>query len=95
MTTPCTATRTARPSGKVISFRAAQRRARRERLYVLLALTPQYMALGALVLYALLRLVLTPHIPFSRYTGPLFLLWPAAYVLLLVSYVSDKLLWDD
>ena len=39
----------------VISFRAAQRRERREKLYVIFALTPHYMALGALLLYALLR----------------------------------------
>ena len=79
----------------VISFRAAQRRERREKLYVIFALTPQYMALGALLLYALLRVLLTPQVPFSYYVGPLVLLWPAAYLLLLLSYVSDKLLWDD
>ncbi len=95
MTTPYTVSRASANGGKVLSFRAAQRRARREKLYVLFALTPQYMALGALALYALLRLLLTPHVPFTCYTGPLFLLWPAAYVLLLVSYVADKLLWDD
>lgn len=95
MTTPYPASRAAEGACEVISFRAAQRRCRRERLYVLFALTPQYMALGALVLYALLRLLLTPHVPFTYYIGPLTLLWPAAYLLLLVSYVADKLLWDD
>ena len=60
----------------VISFRAAQRRERREKLYVIFALTPQYMALGALLLYALLRVLLTPQVPFSYYVGPLVLLWP-------------------
>lgn len=79
----------------VISFRAAQRRERREKLYVIFALTPQYMALGALLLYALLRVLLTPQVPFSCYVGPMVLLWPAAYLLLLLSYVADKLLWDD
>ena len=71
------------------------RRERREKLYVIFALTPQYMALGALLLYALLRVLLTPQVPFSYYVGPLVLLWPAAYLLLLLSYVSDKLLWDE
>lgn len=83
-------------TSKVISFRTAQRhQARRERLYFLLALLPQYLSLGALVLYALLRLLLTPRVPLSCYTGPLTLLWPLAYLLLLVSFVSDQLLWQD
>ena len=72
-----------------------RRQARRERLYFLLALLPQYLSLGALTLYALLRLLLAPEIPFSCYTGPLVLLWPAAYLLLLLSFLSDRLLWED
>ena len=54
-----------------------------------------WVAMGALLLYALLRVLLTPQVPFSCYVGPMVLLWPAAYLLLLLSYVADKLLWDD
>lgn len=95
MTNPCPTVRAPAPACRAISLRAARRRKRREKLYVLFALTPQYMALGALLLYALLRVFLAPQVPFTYYVGPLSLLWPAAYVLLLVSYVADKLLWDD
>lgn len=86
----------ARSSGcKVVSFQAVRRRERRERLYVVFALIPQYLALGTLVLYGLLRLALTPQVPFSYYIGPLTMLWPLAYLFLLVSYVADKLLWEE
>ena len=68
---------------------------RRQRLYFLLALIPQRLALAALVLYGVLRLLLAPGVPFSYYTGPLSALWPLAFVLLLTSYVSDCLLWRD
>jgi len=61
-------------------------------LYFYFALLPQYMALGTLVLYGLLRLLLTPHVPFSYYVGPLSILWPVAYVFLLVSYTADKII---
>ena len=83
----------------VIDFSACRRgRARtrrRQRLYFLLALVPQRLALAALALYAVLRLVLAAEVPFSYYIGPLSLLWPLALLLLLVSYVSDCLLWQD
>ena len=75
--------------------RERARRRRRERLYYLLAIVPQRLCLGTLVLYALLRAVAAPEVPLTCYTGPLFLLWPLAFLFLLVSYVSDWLLWED
>lgn len=75
---------------------ARRRRARRrEILYTLLALWSQYLSLGTLLAYALLRLTLCAQVPLGRYSGPLSLLWPLAYALLLISYVSDHLLWRD
>ena len=44
---------------------------------------------------AALRLLLTPQVPFSCYIGPLSVLWPLAFGLLLLSYVSDCLLWRE
>ena len=81
----------------VIDFSACRRgRARtrrRQRLYFLLALVPQRLALAALILYGILRLLLAPEVPFSYYTGPLWALWPLAFLFLLVSYISDCVLW--
>ena len=71
------------------------RERRRQRLYVLLALVPQRLALAALLGYTILRPVLAPDVPFSYYSGPLSALWPLAFLLLLTSYVSDCLLWRD
>ena len=42
-----------------------------------------------LVLYGLLRLVICPGTPLGAYSGPLFLLWPLSYLLLLTSWVTD------
>ena len=75
--------------------RERERQRRRQQLYFLLALVPQRLALAALVLYGVLRLLLAPEVPFSYYTGPLSTLWPLAFLLLLVSYVSDGLLWQE
>ena len=86
-------------SCKVIDFSACRRRekarARKERLYFLLATVPQYLSLASLVLYAVLRVLLAPEVPFSYYMGPLSLLWPAAFFFLLTSYVADILLWEE
>ena len=85
-------------SCKVIPFRTSQavRRERRwERIYFLFARLPQYLSLGALALYAVLRLLLVPEVPFSYYIGPLSVLWPLSFFLLLLSYVSDLLLWRE
>ena len=71
-----------------------RRRRRRERLYRLLALLPQDLSLGLLILYGVLRLLLAPQVPFSYYVGPLTLLWPASFLLLTVSYTAHCLLWD-
>ncbi len=68
---------------------------RRQRWYVLLALVPQRLSAAVLALYAALRLLLTPQVPFSCYIGPLSVLWPLAFGLLLLSYVSDCLLWRE
>ena len=63
---------------------------RRELAYTLLALWTQYLSLGALVLYGLLRLAVCPEIPLGAYIGPLAVLWPASYALLLVSCCADR-----
>lgn len=57
------------------------------------ALWTQYAAIGALLLYGLLRVLLCPGVPAGHYVGPLFVLWPISFCLLLASYVSDLLLW--
>jgi len=86
-------------SCKVIDFAAYRRREkarlRRERLYFCLAIIPQYLSLASLLLYAVLRLLLAPTVPFSYYMGPLTLLWPAAFFFLLTSYLADIFLWED
>ena len=75
------------------------RRRRRDRrqavLHTLLALWTQYLSLAVLVLYALLRVVLAGSIPLGQYSGPLSLLWPLSFLLLLTSYCSDLLLWRE
>ena len=76
--------------------RRERERARRQaRRYFLLALVPQRLALAALVLYGILRPLAAPEVPFSYYTGPLSILWPLAFLFLLVSYISDLLLWRE
>ena len=83
-------------SCRVLEFPGAarRRRRRRQRLYFFLAVVPQDLSLGVLALYGLLRLLLTPQIPFSYYLGPLTLLWPLAFLLLAVSYTAHCLLWE-
>lgn len=77
------------------SHRQSRAQRRREKLYYLLAIIPQRLALGTLILYALLRVLIAPDLPPTYYTGPLFLLWPLAFFFLLVSYISDWLLWEE
>ena len=84
---------------KVIDLTPYLRRRRRDRrqavLHTILAVWTQYLSLGCLLLYALLRAVLAGNIPLGRYSGPLFLLWPLSFFLLLTSYCSDLLLWRE
>ena len=47
------------------SRREKARERRRARRYFLLALVPQRLALAALILYGILRLLLAPEVPFS------------------------------
>lgn len=79
------------------ALRGAGRRPSRERrlelMYVLLALWTQYLSLGALALYGLLRALLCPQAPLGTYCGPLAALWPASFALLAVSCGADRLLW--
>ena len=75
--------------GKVIDLTPCLRRRRRAALYAPLALWTQYLSLAVLVLYGLLRLVICPGTPLGAYSGPLFLLWPLSYLLLLTSWVTD------
>lgn len=77
------------------SHRQNRAQRRREKLYYLLAIIPQRLSLGTLILYALLRVLIAPDLPLTYYTGPLFLLWPLAFFFLLVSYISDWLLWEE
>lgn len=82
--------------GKRIDLTAHLRRVRRqERVYTFLALWTQYLSIGSLALYGLLRIAACPGIPLGRYHGPLVLLWPAAYLLLLTSWISDLTLWRE
>ena len=75
---------------KLIDLTPRLRRDRlREALYPPLALWTQYLSLGALVLYGLLRLAVCPGMPLGTYSGPLFLLWPLSYILLLTSWLTD------
>ncbi|MDE7010481.1 MAG: hypothetical protein K2O93_04650 [Oscillospiraceae bacterium] len=86
-------------SEKVIDLTPLFRQQRLEdlrlRAYAVLALWTQYASLGALALYALLRLLLCSEVPLGCYVGPLFLFWPLSFLLLLTSSVSDRLLWRD
>lgn len=86
-------------SAKVIDFapylQRSRRAHRRDMMYTALALWTQYASLGVLVLYGLLRLVLCPQVAPGSYSGPLAVLWPVSFVLLLTSYVSDLVLWRD
>ena len=90
-----------RPTGasKVIDLTPYFRRRRRDRrqaaLHTILAVWTQYLSLGCLVLYAVLRLPLGGGTPLGTYSGPLALLWPASFFLLLTSYCSDLLLWQE
>ena len=43
----------------------------------------------------MLRLTLFDAAPLGAYSGPLALLWPISFLLLLTSYVSDLLLWQE
>lgn len=72
-----------------------RRSRRRDQLYTLLALRTQQLSAAALALYGLLRLTVCRSAPVGQYSGPLSLLWPAAFFLLLTSYVSDWLLWRE
>lgn len=73
----------------------ARRDHRRDQIYTVLALWTQYASLAVLVMYGLLRLTVCISIPLGQYSGPLAVLWPLSFVLLLTSYVSDKLLWRE
>ena len=77
-------------SPQLLQIRRSRRRAR---LHTVLALWTQYAAIGALLLYGALRLLISPGAAPGAYRGPLALLWPASFLLLLVSYASDLLLW--
>lgn len=73
----------------------ARRDRRRDQVYTVLALWTQYLSAAVLVLYGLLRLVVCSSIPLGQYSGPLAVLWPISFILLLTSYVSDRLLWQE
>lgn len=73
----------------------ARRDRRRDRIYTVLALWTQYLSAAVLVLYGLLRLTVGSSIPLGRYSGPLTVLWVISFILLLTSYVSDRLLWRE
>ena len=66
-----------------------------ERMHTVLALWTQYASAAVLALYGLLRLALCPGVPLGEYSGPLALLWPISFLLLLTSQVSDSLLWQE
>ena len=68
---------------------------RRGQVYTVMALWTQYASLTVLMVYGLLRLTVCRAIPLGLYSGPLAVLWPLSFILLLTSYVSDKLLWRD
>lgn len=73
----------------------SRRQRRQARLYTVLALWTQQLSAATLVLYGLLRLTVCRSVPVGQYSGPLSVLWPAAFFLLLTSYVSDWLLWQE
>ncbi len=77
---------------KVIDLTARLRQARHRQICILLALWSQYLSLAVLVLYGLLRAVVCCNTPLGTYCGPLVLLWPLSYALLLASWGTD-LLW--
>ena len=70
-------------------------RRRRELLYTALALWTQYLSAASLLLYGLLRMLLCRDVALGSYSGPLAVLWPLAFVLLLTSYCADLLLWRE
>ena len=70
-------------------LRRRAREARRLRFLAWTALAAQYAAAGVLALYGLLRLLLCPQTALGCYAGPLALLWPLAWLLLLVCFVTD------
>ncbi len=72
-----------------------RRARRRDQLYTVLALWTQYLSLAVLILYGLLRLTVCRGAALGCYSGPLALLWPLSFALLLTSYVSDLLLWRE
>ena len=84
-------------ASKVIDLTPRLRRRRRDRrralLHTVLAVWTQYLSLGCLLLYVPLRGAL--GVPLGHYSGPLFLLWPTAYLLLLASFCFDRLLWRE
>ena len=87
------------PAPKIIDLAPYLRRRRRDcrqaALHTILAVWTQYLSLGCLVLYAVLRLPLGGGAALGTYSGPLALLWPASFFLLLTSYCSDLLLWRE
>ena len=70
-------------------LRRRARDARGLRFLARTALGAQYAAAGVLALYGLLRLLLCPQTALGCYAGPLALLWPLAWLLLLVSFTAD------
>lgn len=68
---------------------------RQELLYTVLALWCQYLSFAALAVYGILRVLLATDVPLGQYSGPLELLWPVSYVLLLVSSAADRILWQE
>jgi len=86
-------------NGKVIDmtgyFHSRRRNRRQDALHRVLALWTQYMAVAALALYGLLRMTFFRQAAIGTYSGPLALLWPISFVLLLASYVFDLLLWRE
>ena len=75
-------------------FAQVRRSRRLDVMHTVLGLWTQYMAIGALVMYAVLRLVFCAGVPVGTYSGPLVLLWPVSLLLLATSYFSDILLWQ-
>ncbi len=86
-------------ASRVIDLSPYLRRRRRDRrraaLHTVLAIWTQYLSLGCLLLYAALRPLLGGGAALGTYSGPLSLLWPASFFLLLTSYCSDLLLWRE
>ena len=76
---------------RVIDLTARLRRARRrERAYILLALWTQYLSLGVLALYGILRAVVCRGAPLGTYCGPQALMLPLSNCLLLFSWITDQ-----